>query len=103
MIVMFGFGKKKKVEQEAEPELEPEEDIGERLFPDELEKFKLKGPFEEAMEKPSGTPPPLPRFSAAAKKAPQPKEAEDDIDMVLARLDAIEARLKVVEEKLRRL
>jgi hypothetical protein len=101
--MVFGFGKKKKeepVETEESEFLAEETDIGEHLFPDELEKFKLKGPFEEAMEKPSGEPPPLPRFSAAAKTA---QRKDDDLEMVLARLDAIEARLKVVEEKLKRL
>jgi|GEM_PF-6068021 len=94
---MFGFGKKKKEEPvEAPEETVPEDEIGDRLFPGELEKFKLKGPFEEALEK-SDSPPP--RFAGRAR----PAENKDDNEMVVARLDAIEARLKVVEEKLKRL
>lgn len=82
-----------------------EEELGERLFPEELEKFKLKGPFEEAMEGQPAAPPSLPRFSAATR--PQPREAEpkkgDDTELILAKLDAIDARLRVIEEKLKRL
>lgn len=102
IFMVFGFGKKKKETEEKPVEMPiPEEEIGERMFPSDLEKFKLKGPFEEAIGKEPSAP--LPRFQAAAKGARPEAAPEGDIEMVLARLDAIEARLKVVEEKLRRL
>jgi hypothetical protein len=100
--MVFGFGKKKKEETaEAEAPPVPEEEVGERFLPEDLEKFKLKGPFEEAMEKQPVPVQPLPRFSARTQPAEGKKEGDNE--MVLARLDAIEARLKVVEEKLKRL
>jgi len=97
--MMFGFGKKKKGPVEEGPSV-PEEEIGERFLPEDLEKFKLKGPFEEAMDK-QPVPQQLPRFSARTKQAEEKRE--NDNELVIARLDAVEARLKVVEEKLRRL
>ena len=100
--MVFGFGKKKKEEPaEAEEPAVPDEEIGDRFLPQDLEKFKLKGPFEEAMDRQPVPEKQLPRFSARARPAEEKREGGDDL--VSARLDAIEARLKVIEEKMKRL
>ena len=96
---MFGFGKKKKPEEVEEESFKmPEDEIGDRLLPEDLAKFKLKGPFEETVEKASPKP-----FGLPAKVREAPAQAGGDTEMILTRLDAVEARLKVVEEKMRRL
>jgi hypothetical protein len=102
--MVFGFGKKKKAEEAAEDVEEagfPEEEFGERVLPSELEKFKLKGPFEEALESA-----PAPPRHVGRERSEQPalrKEAESDLTLVLDKLDVIDARLRVIEEKLKRL
>jgi len=104
--MVFGFGKKKKAEETAEgaePEEFPEEEIGYRLLPEDLEKFKLKGPFEEAMER-SPAPSAPPRHLGREREQPAPRnEAEGNLTLVLDKLDVIDARLRVIEEKLKRL
>jgi len=98
---MFGFGKKKKIEEAEEESFKmPEDEIGDRLLPEDLAKFKLKGPFEETVEKASPKPFGLPAREARREA---PAQAGGDTEMILTRLDAVEARLKVVEEKMRRL
>ena len=104
--MVFGFGKKKKAEEAAEEVEEagfPEEELGERVLPSELEKFKLKGPFEEVMER-SPVPSPPPRHLGREREQPVTrKESESDLTLVLDKLDVIDARLRVIEEKLKRL
>ena len=99
--MVFGFGKKKKPEEtEGTGSFTvPEGEIGDRLLPEDLERFKLKGPFEEMLaEKP-----------AAKEPRPEPRtqrrevREENDLELVLSKLDVIDARLRVIEEKLKRL
>lgn len=111
--MVFPFRKKKKKE---EPEPIPEElRIGrERPVPPELEKFKLKGPIEETLagkapEEEIGrplmpgppTPPPFRPAPRAERPAPR-AEPGDKIDLILSKLETIDARLRVIEEKLKR-
>ncbi|MFQ6020610.1 MAG: hypothetical protein ACE5J4_01155 [Candidatus Aenigmatarchaeota archaeon] len=106
MAILDIFKKKKK-----EVPL-PEEVISEPL-PEDLERFRMRR--EPEREYPSMVPPPeplpeygrpveLPRpeFRAPEPVAPTPAPAADRIEMILQKLETIDTRLKLIEERLSR-
>jgi len=93
------FRKKKKEEKERAPQPA-------RGLPPELERLKMKGPFEEAVtekapEEEIGKPlAPI----TPPKLLERPRtEPGDKFELIISKLDTIDARLRVIEEKLKHL
>ena len=102
MIMAFEIFKKKKSEEEVEEEIR---------LPPELEHFKLQGPpFPKKAEPVREVEAPqrrpfVPEEYAEERFGPKPRTREpeeDRISIIIHKLDIIESRLRIIEEKLKK-
>ena len=105
--MVFDFLKRKK-----EAHL-PTEVLPDEALPEELERFRMgrEEPREETVETTSGyaelpeygenvsVEPPQPTLP---EPEPSPERADDRIELILEKLETIDTRLKLIEERLRR-
>ena len=101
MINPLDFFKKKKAEPLPEPSLPaPIEEPA--PLPEDLERFRMDRPAPAFREPPV----PAPRFASQEFPSETPREeyrmSGDKIELILQKLDTIDARLKLLEEKMRR-
>lgn len=98
---MFEFLRKKKEEEPLPP-------VEDRELPEDLERFRM-----ERTQLPAPEPPPerapmrefesrefesVPRI----EEPPKERESSDKIELIIQKLETIDARLKLIEERLRR-